>query len=98
MRKRIADKRAKKQIFSEKEVLKFFIEICLGVGYLHTNNIIHRDLKPANIFLGKKGQIKIGDLGLAKKMQGSGKSLAGTIAYMSPEKFMQNHYHLPSDD
>jgi serine/threonine protein kinase len=40
-----------------------------GVSYLHDNWIIHRDLKPANILVNEKGQVKIGDLGLARLYQ-----------------------------
>lgn len=40
-----------------------------GVSYLHDNWIIHRDLKPANILVTEKGQVKIGDLGLARLYQ-----------------------------
>lgn len=42
-----------------------FSEILNGLGYIHSKGIIHRDLKPANIFI-KKGEIKIGDFGLAR--------------------------------
>jgi len=40
-----------------------------GVSYLHDNWIIHRDLKPANILVNGAGQVKIGDLGLARLYQ-----------------------------
>lgn len=40
-----------------------------GVSYLHDNWIIHRDLKPANILVTGGGQVKIGDLGLARLYQ-----------------------------
>ena len=35
---------------------------------MHKKGIVHRDLKPSNIFLDKKFNVKIGDLGLAKNM------------------------------
>lgn len=43
--------------------------ILLGVQYLHNNNIIHRDLKLGNLFLDDNLQVKIGDFGLATKIE-----------------------------
>jgi len=43
-------------------------QILSGLEYLHNHNppVIHRDLKCDNIFVnGHKGEVKIGDLGLA---------------------------------
>jgi len=40
----------------------------MGVNYLHGKGILHRDLKSLNIFLCKDNQLKIGDLGVAKKL------------------------------
>jgi NIMA (never in mitosis gene a)-related kinase len=35
-------------------IWKFFIQMCLGVKYLHSKGILHRDLKSLNIFLNKE--------------------------------------------
>lgn len=50
----------------ESKIWKFFIEMCLGLHYLHSFHILHRDIKTINMFLGKDDKIKIGDLGVAK--------------------------------
>ena len=50
----------------ENKIWKFFIEMCLGLRYLHQNKILHRDIKTINMFLGKEDKIKVGDLGVAK--------------------------------
>lgn len=58
--------------FVENIIWKIFINISLGVWYLHSQRIIHRDLKPLNIFMAKESVAKVGDLGCALKLS-SGK-------------------------
>jgi serine/threonine protein kinase len=50
----------------ENLIWKFFINISLGLYYLHSKNIIHWDLKLLNVFVNKDNIAKIGDLGCAK--------------------------------
>lgn len=53
-------------VYKEKEALKAFYQILLGVQALHQNNVLHRDIKPANIFIKEEdGELvyKIGDFG-----------------------------------
>lgn len=44
-------------------------QILQGTSYLHQQNIIHRDLKLGNLFLNDEMEVKIGDLGLAAKIE-----------------------------
>ena len=66
----IIDKRRKKRLYFEEDIIwNYFIQISLGVKYLHDNNIIHRDLKSSNIFINRQDDIdiiQIGDFGIAK--------------------------------
>ena len=46
--------------------VKQIVEACI---YLHDKRIIHRDLKLGNLFLNDQMEIKIGDFGLATRME-----------------------------
>jgi NIMA (never in mitosis gene a)-related kinase len=43
--------------------------MALSMNYVHDKKILHRDLKTQNIFLTAKGDIKIGDFGIARVLQ-----------------------------
>lgn len=68
---------------------RFYIhQILEGVRYLHDNRIIHRDLKLGNLFLNDQLNVKIGDFGLATRIEYDGerkKTLCGTPNYIAPE-------------
>lgn len=44
------------------------LQVLQGLEYLHAQKIIHRDLKLGNLFLNENMNIKIGDFGLATKI------------------------------
>uniref|UniRef100_A0A8C2MD49 Serine/threonine-protein kinase Nek11 n=1 Tax=Cricetulus griseus TaxID=10029 RepID=A0A8C2MD49_CRIGR len=48
-------------IFPENQIVEWFIQLLLGVDYMHERRILHRDLKSKNIFL-KNNQLKIGKM------------------------------------
>ena len=73
---------------SEAEVRYFAIQILLTVHHLHKEGVIHRDLKLGNLFLNDKMHTKLGDFGLATKLESQGerrKTICGTPNYIAPE-------------
>lgn len=84
----------------ENKIWKFFIEMSLGLNYLHSNKILHRDIKTINMFLGKDDKIKIGDLGVAKLLNQTANfahTVVGTPYYLSPELCEEKPYNHKSD-
>ena len=43
-----------------------------ALKYLHNFRVIHRDMKLGNLFMSDKMEIKIGDFGLATKLEFDG--------------------------
>lgn len=59
-----------------------------GLAYLHSNLIIHRDLKLGNLFLTANMKLKIGDFGLAARLDDPNdrkRTMCGTPNYIAPE-------------
>ncbi|KAJ1816985.1 hypothetical protein LPJ56_002187 [Coemansia sp. RSA 2599] len=41
-------------------------QLLCGIAYCHRNRVLHRDLKPQNLLINKRGDLKLGDFGLAR--------------------------------
>ena len=80
-------------------VWKLFIQMSIGLYYIHSKKIIHRDIKTLNIFLTKNLDAKIGDLGVAKILEDTNhaNTFIGTPYYVSPEMCKNKPYNEKSD-
>jgi len=87
-RRSLMELHKRRKAVTEPEARYFMKQIALGVKYLHDNKIIHRDLKLGNLFLSDEMDVKIGDLGLATRVDYDGerkRTLCGTPNYIAPE-------------
>ena len=85
-------------------IKSIMFQLLNGCQYLHTNWVLHRDLKPANIMVTSSGEVKIGDLGLARLFQKpihslySGDKVVVTIWYRAPELLLGSRHYTPAID
>lgn len=77
----------KERQLSEDEIISLGCDICTALEFCSKKNIIHRDIKPENIFINEFGSFKLGDFGIAKKLENMTGALSqkGTFNYMAPE-------------
>ena len=73
------------------QALSIIEGVANGLRAAHRQGIIHRDIKPDNIMLTQGGEVKLADLGLAKKTDDDGSVTQtgagmGTPYYMAPEQ------------
>uniref|UniRef100_A0A8C8FL72 non-specific serine/threonine protein kinase n=1 Tax=Oncorhynchus tshawytscha TaxID=74940 RepID=A0A8C8FL72_ONCTS len=90
----------KGKLFTEEVVIWYLYQVASAVAHIHKAGILHRDIKTLNIFLTKTNLIKLGDYGLAKKLDSQfamAETCVGTPYYMSPELCQGVKYNFKSD-
>jgi dienelactone hydrolase len=94
-----------------KDALRYALQITDALARAHAAGIIHRDLKPSNLMVTDEGVVKLLDFGLAKvagPQEAGGPAastvtltaqgtIAGTVAYMSPEQVQGRPLDFRSD-
>lgn len=82
------------KIIDLKISMKIFLQLVLGLEYLHDRNITHGNLIPENIFVkNEKWDVKIGDFGLGRLIKASKTKINPSLEYFAPEAI----YNLPND-
>ena len=86
----------RRKTLTELEVQCYLIQLLKGLIYLRSHKILHRDLKLDNLFLTDKLQLKIGDFGLATKLdylEEKRRTVCGTTNYLAPEVLKAEYYY-----
>jgi len=75
----LRQRQAKSSPLSETQIWRFFIQTLQGVAALHELGVLHRDIKPLNIMVTDTDVVKLGDLGIARRLVGAaGENMART--------------------
>lgn len=79
-----------RKLLPEAQAKIHFRALMRAVAECHRNNVAHLDIKPENCFIAESGELKLGDFGFARRVEGRLKPGAyGTVCYNSPEVRMQ---------
>lgn len=73
---------------TELETKYYLYQLVNSLQYLHRHLVIHRDLKLGNLFIDENMKLKVGDFGLAAKLQNEIErrmTVCGTPNYIAPE-------------
>ena len=80
--------------FTEEDIINLGLDLSQALEYCEKMHIIHRDIKPENIFISKFGEFKLGDFGIARKLENTSSIMSkkGTYLYMPPEVYKGEEY------
>jgi len=71
--------------------------ILKALSHIHQRNLMHRDVKGDNILVGKNGEVKLADFGLAMLEGTPVQSAQGSPPYMAPEALTSGNYNVKVD-
>jgi len=74
------------------QVAEYIARCAAALDYAHRRGVVHRDIKPSNIMLTPRGEVKIGDFGIATRTLDDTTHVMGMMGsprYMSPEQTME---------
>ncbi|XP_062411040.1 serine/threonine-protein kinase PLK2-like [Sardina pilchardus] len=89
-----------RKVLTEPEVRYYLKQIVAGLKYLHEQEILHRDLKLGNFFITELMELKLGDFGLAAKLEpveSRRRTICGTPNYLPPEVLNKQGHCRESD-
>ncbi|KAJ4485524.1 Pkinase-domain-containing protein [Lentinula aciculospora] len=64
--KKYMDQHGERGALDPNTVRSFMYQLLKGTAFCHENQVLHRDLKPQNLLINRKGELKLGDFGLAR--------------------------------
>uniref|UniRef100_A0A9J7XUD9 Serine/threonine-protein kinase PLK n=2 Tax=Cyprinus carpio TaxID=7962 RepID=A0A9J7XUD9_CYPCA len=85
---------------TDPEVRYYLKQIISALKYLHNKGILHRDLKLGNFFVNENMDLRLGDFGLAAKLETveqRKKTICGTPNYLAPEVLNRQGHGTESD-
>jgi serine/threonine protein kinase len=56
--------------FRESEVKRLMLQLLTALNFLHSRHILHRDLKLSNLLYNHRGELRVADFGLARRVGG----------------------------
>ena len=84
-------------IFTEKQTLKIFIQMILGLKELQRRGLVHKNINPTNLFVDEEGNIKFGDFTYSSWDKIKTKIPEREIFYTSPEQLKNQPVSIKGD-